>query len=94
MRERYEAIIGDETEDDAEVTDAQLTALAYLLEHNLPPFVDFGVWGPFGLRSERRVRFKAMMLDHAGHWAPVECHGPVASRVGANAGASSPRPQS
>ena len=34
MRKRYQALIGDGPEEDAEVTDAQLFALAYLVEHN------------------------------------------------------------
>ena len=67
---------GDAPTENAEVTDSQLTALKYLVDAGLPPYADFSVWGPFGARHERRMKFKARLLDNQGHWIQVEIPGP------------------
>ena len=63
LRKNYLVAAGGEPMPHIDVTDNQLTALAYVLEHELPPYTDFGVWGPFGARRERKNRFKAQVLD-------------------------------
>ena len=45
LRAAYEVKFGDTPMESADVTDSQLTALYYLIEVGLPPYVDFSVWG-------------------------------------------------
>ncbi len=76
LRHRYDLLCGDSPLDRAEVSDAQLTALKYLADSNLNVYVDFGVWRPFGQRSERRMKFVNHFMDSAGRWHTVEQPGP------------------
>ena len=66
LRKNYEVLYGDAPMDNAEVSDAQLAALYHVLQSGVVPYADFGVWGPHGLRLERRMKFKARVLDNAG----------------------------
>ncbi len=76
LRHRYLLHSGDAPLDRAEATDAQLTALKYLVDMGLNIYVDFGVWGPFGLRNERRMKFVNHFMDAAGRWHVSEQPGP------------------
>ena len=76
LRMNYVVTFGDNPMDNAEVSDAQLTALQYVVVNGFPPFTDFGVWGPFGMRTERRMKFKSRTLDAAGSWILHEVPGP------------------
>ena len=51
LRRNYVVTFGDNPMDNAEVTDAQLTALHHVVACGFPPHTDFGVWGPFGTRT-------------------------------------------
>ena len=48
--------LGDSPMENAEVIDAQLTAVQHLVICGLPLYTDFGVWGPDGTRVERSSR--------------------------------------
>ena len=74
-RNNYTITFGDNPMENAEATDSQLTALQHIVANGLPPYTDFGVWGPYGTRVERRMRFKARVLDAAGSWTQHECLG-------------------
>ena len=76
LRANYIVMAGGEPMPHVDVSDNQLSALSYLLEHELPPYTDFGVWGPFGARRERKNRFKAQILDSRGRWTTMEVPGP------------------
>ena len=58
LRARYVEFYGQDPLEDADPSDKQLTMLAWKLEAGLNPYVDFGVWCPFGVRAERRMRFE------------------------------------
>ena len=77
MRERYIAVEGDEPLDNVEVTNAQLTALKAVVGQGLPPYTDFGVWGPYGNRLARKQKFTNMFLDTSGKWHSQELAGPA-----------------
>ena len=66
LRAAHIVKFGDAPTENSEVTDAQLTALHYVIDSGLQPCVDFSVWGPFGARQDGPVKFKARLLD---------CHG-------------------
>ncbi|CAK0911850.1 unnamed protein product [Prorocentrum cordatum] len=74
-RARYLAL-GDPPLQSEQVSDAQLTALSWLHTHGPGIYVDFGVWGPHQLRSERRNKFVAQILQADGTWRSVEIGGP------------------
>jgi hypothetical protein len=72
----YSALQGDPPLDTEEVTDAQLSALARVIDAGGSPFTDFGVWGPFGNRIAKQVRFTHNFLDGTGQWRAKELAGP------------------
>ena len=76
LRRNYVGTFGDNPMDNAVVTDAQLTALHHVVACGFPPYTDFGVCGPFGTRTERRMKFKSRTLDAAGNWIQHEAPGP------------------
>ena len=75
MRGRFISTFGDPPLERAEVSDAQLTSLAFKAAQGLAPFADFGVWGPHGARVERRTRFTSHVLNPDGSWRTIELPG-------------------
>ena len=75
MRRRYITIHGDPPLQKCEVSDAQLTALAFKVKGGLASYADFGVWGPHGARLERRMKFVSHVLSPDGSWRTVELPG-------------------
>ena len=61
LRQRYVVIEGDAPTEKEEVTDAQLTCLRAKLEHGMSPFVDMGVWGAYGDRLARAMKFTSQL---------------------------------
>ena len=41
---------------DTEPTGEQINAVKHLLESNVPPYVDFSVYGPFAQRMQKRIK--------------------------------------
>ena len=62
LRSKFKAAEGGDPMVSEEITDVQLSALAAVLEMGLPPFVDMGVWGPFGERIQRNLHFIAEVI--------------------------------
>ena len=75
MRKRYITLYGDPPLQTSEVSDAQLTALNYKTSQGLAPYADFGVWGPYGARIERRMKFVSHVMNPDGTWRTVELPG-------------------
>lgn len=75
MRRRFLAIYGDPPLHHAEVTDAQLTGLMFKITSGASPYADFGVWGPYGARIERRMKFTSHVTTPDGTWRTVELPG-------------------
>ena len=65
-----------------EVTDSQLSCLhAKICQHmSRSPFVDMGVWGPYGERIARTMKFIAQ-LRRDGQWKPAEAPGATSLRA-------------
>ena len=76
LRRYFVEVIGDEPLQRIDATDAQLTALSFVVECGLPPYADFGVFGPHGTRQEKRMRFAQNFQDTTGKWRAVEQAGP------------------
>lgn len=57
----YENTNGASPSDDTEPTSFQLSALAQLFAMDLPPYVDYALWGPHGRRLLHRLTFVAMV---------------------------------
>ena len=60
-----------------EVTNDQLSALGRTVEAGKTPYADFGVWGPDGLRREKRLKFEHGYMDTNGVWRTKEIPGPA-----------------
>ena len=59
-----------------EYTDAQLTAFKRKLDAGQSPACDYAVLGPYGVRSERRMKFMATIKNTDGTERTVEIAGP------------------
>ena len=75
-RARWHATHGEPPLRSADPTDAQLTALKFIVDAGQPPYVDLAIWGPYGARQEKRMRFAARMMDTTGAWITKEISGP------------------
>ena len=60
-----------------DASDAQFTALYFVVASGLPPYTDFAVWGPRGARHDKRMRFAQHFMDTSGKWRAVEQGGPA-----------------
>ena len=74
LRKAYVMSEGDLPQEKEEVTDAQISCLLAKLNMGIVPFVDMGVWGPFGERLARQMRFTSQVLKD-GQWKPIELPG-------------------
>ena len=74
FRKAYSISEGDNPLEREEVTDAQISALHAKVEQGLAPFVDMGVWGAFGERLARQMKFTSQVLKD-GQWKAVELPG-------------------
>eukprot|EP00971_Amphidinium_carterae_P126404 2504153-Amphidinium_carterae.1 len=75
LRQRYVTKMGDYPMEREEVTDGQLSAFKRWIDLGHVPAVDFGIWGPHGARTERRLRFTSHVLV-GGTWKIMEVPGP------------------
>ena len=75
-RKRWTSIHDEPPLRASDPTDAQLTALNFVVQAGLAPYADFALWGPFGARHEKRMRFTARLMDGAGSWVAKEIAGP------------------
>ena len=66
-RRNYKTIMGDNPRDECEATDVQLSAFSRVNQAGLNPVADFGVWGPFGERTERVLKFKTFVQGVDGY---------------------------
>ena len=73
-RRTYVQLEGDAPLEREEVTDAQLSCLHAKVVHGQAPFVDMGVWGPYGERLARQMKFTSQVLKD-GQWKTVELPG-------------------
>ena len=74
FRRRYVVVEGGAPTEKEEVTDAQLTCLWAKIEHGMSPFVDMGVWGAYGDRLARAMKFTSQQWKD-GQWKSVEIPG-------------------
>ena len=76
VRQRFVDSESDRPMENEEVTDAQLSALhAKVFTLGQAPFVDMGVWGPYGDRLARAMKFVSQQPDGAGGFRAVEMAG-------------------
>ena len=76
LRKNYEVLCGDAPVDNVDVSDSQVSALSHVLQSGVVLYADFGQWGPRGLRLERRMKFKARVMDSTVSWTQREIPGP------------------
>ena len=74
MRRNFVTLEGDNPLEQEEVTDAQLSCLYAKLQSQQAPFVDMGVFGPYGDRIARAMKFVSQQWKD-GQWKAVELPG-------------------
>ena len=74
--ETYRRTFGRDPPPDEECSGQQLTGVEFFLSTDVPPYVDFGVWGPHHHRLLRRMRFSAAKFTFNGELQQVELLGP------------------
>lgn len=72
----YTKIFQDLPPEGEECTVEQLTALNELLKSGCPPYTDFALWGPYGLRMLRKVKLSGMHIAEGGELRHIELPGP------------------
>ena len=80
-RSTYRMAMGGDPLERHNFTDTQLSALSRRVAGGGVPYADFAVWGPYGSRIERKMKFKSSFRDAAGNWRIVECPGPATFEV-------------
>ena len=80
-RNNYRIITGGDPLEQCNFTDAQLSALSQRVAGGGVPYADFAVWGPYGSRIEKRMRFRSSYLDTGGQWKSIEVPGPSSFSV-------------
>ena len=73
-RQKFVLVEGDAPLEKEEITDAQLSCLQAKVSASLPPFIDMGVWGPYGDRLARAMKFTSQVLKD-GQWKAIELPG-------------------
>lgn len=75
---RYEVVYGKgEPPKESEPTTEQITAIRHLLDQGSVPYVDFAIFGPYGMRIMKKVKFSGVMLGRDGSVKSQEFHGPA-----------------
>ena len=80
-RANYRSITGGDPLERCNFTDAQLSALSQKVAGGGVPYADFAVWGPYGSRIEKRMKFRSSFLDVGGEWKTIEVPGPASFEV-------------
>ena len=80
-RQNYRSITGGDPLERCNFTDAQLSALSQKVSGGGVPYADFAVWGPYGSRIEKRMKFRSSFLDVGGEWKTIEVPGPASFEV-------------
>ena len=76
--QRYLQIMGGPPQEEEDCTVEQLSALNKRVHTlDLPPYVDLGVWQPYGRRALRASKFRAWFPDGAGGYMAKELPGPA-----------------
>ena len=75
--QRYLSVMGGAPQEEEDCTVEQLSALNKRVHTlDLPPYVDLGVWQPYGRRALRANKFRAWFPDGAGGYIARELPGP------------------
>ena len=74
--EAYKSKYGDTPQAEAEPTSDQLSAAKQLLDSGSPPYIDYAVYGPNGLRLLRKLTFASYSINSQGEWQKKELPGP------------------
>ena len=78
MRQFHRDVTGGDPPDHERPTAEQLSALAHRIDSGKVPFADFAVFGPYGRRQTKLLRFTAQVFIH-GELATRQLRGPGSS---------------
>ena len=73
---RYYLVMDEMPPKEVAVTTEQLAGLRHVLDTCRPPYADFAVFGPHGVRSAKRAKMAGQAIDSAGNFHMIEMYGP------------------
>jgi hypothetical protein len=76
---QYETLfgVGEKPEKGEEPSYDQLAAIDHMLRMNVLPYVDFGIFGPFGTSMIKKVKLQGIRLNSEGQITKIEINGPA-----------------
>ena len=72
----YRARMGHDPRPEEDITTEQLSGLKALFVSGAAPYVDLAIWGPFGHRTQRRLKLSGLILGADGVLQHVQFFGP------------------
>ena len=80
---RWEALFGIDCrpDPDAMITRGQLSAVKYMLDADMVPYVDYAIWGPHGSRMEKKMKLGGQVWQANGTFRYIEIAGPPTIEV-------------
>lgn len=72
----YRDKMGNDPRPEEDITIEQLTGLRALFRSGAAPYVDLSIWGPFGARTQRRLKMAGVTLGSDGTIQQVQMPGP------------------
>jgi hypothetical protein len=76
MYARYIRIMDERPGEDIAPTIEQISALKHVLDSGRAPYADFSVWGPHGVRIQKRNALSGATMDTKGVMHDIEMYGP------------------
>ena len=72
----YRAKMGHDPRPDEDITEEQLAGLRALFASGAAPYVDLAIWGPYGRRTQRKLKFSGLVLGAGGLLHHIQLPGP------------------
>ena len=72
----YRKLMGHDPRPEEDITAEQLSGLKALFTSGAAPYVDLAIWGPFGQRTQRKLKLSGLVLGTDGVLQQVQLYGP------------------
>jgi len=72
----YRNKMGHDPRPEEDISEDQLAGLRALFDSGAAPYVDLAIWGPYGHRTQRKLKLSGLVLGHDGVLQNVQVPGP------------------
>ena len=72
----YRKQMGHNPRPEEDITMEQLSGLKALFASGAAPYVDLSIWGPYGHRTQRKLKLSGLVLGPDGVLQPIQIYGP------------------